>query len=244
MLDSVKSNAFRIGKRVKSLFSKAYPRERELDLLPILVDRIKTAVDVGANIGRYTEALLSLTPDVISIEPNPRFARRLKAQFPRSKVIPVAVSDSPGRQTLRIPVDPFYSGMATIENTNQLMQLEVDSVEVEVATLDSLNLANVGFFKIDVEGHESAVIRGAARCISEHRPTLLIEAEDRYRPGTIAAIFDQMVALSYSGYMLLEGCLRPISEFDPSIHQAVGSTAESYKTGHLNHVFNFIFLPS
>ena len=54
--------------------------------------------------------------------------------------------------------------------------------------LDSLSIDNVGFMKIDVEGHEESVIIGAEQTIRRCRPILLIEAENRHREGAVQKI--------------------------------------------------------
>jgi FkbM family methyltransferase len=47
---------------------------------------------------------------------------------------------------------------------------------VHMQTLDSLGLVDVGFLKIDVEGHELAVLRGANETIAKNRPVVFMES--------------------------------------------------------------------
>jgi len=49
---------------------------------------------------------------------------------------------------------------------------------VETVTLDSLALRNVTFIKIDVEGHELEVLRGATETLRANRPVMMIEIRD------------------------------------------------------------------
>ena len=58
----------------------------------------------------------------------------------------------------------------------------VQSIDVPVKRLDDLHLDQVGLIKIDVEGHELAVLRGAADTLTRNRPAVLAEAEERHHP--------------------------------------------------------------
>src|SRR5437868_5966109 len=73
----------------------------------------------------------------------------------------------------------------------------VDELEIEVRTLDQFDLRNVGFVKIDVEGHELAVLEGAARTLARERPNLLIEANEHHRPDAVGSIRRFMAELDY-----------------------------------------------
>ena len=219
-------------------------RERELALLPFLVPRDRTAVDVGANIGTYTEALVRLCPHVVAIEPNPPWAAELSEMFKEVRVIRGAASNGAGQMTLRVPTSVALAGMATIEPNNQLGGRNVEEVVVDVFTIDSLNLTDIGFIKIDVEGHEEAVVQGAIETIRTHRPNLLIESEERHRPGSVPSIVRLLHGFGYSGYMLWNGALTPVSQFNLKVHQMEFPPADDQAEARTEHyVNNFIFLP-
>ena len=78
--------------------------EIEMDLLPALVDPEREAVDVGANIGRYTLPLSRLARHVHAFEPHPRLAYVLSAALDDNvSVHQVLVSDEPGVLALTTP---------------------------------------------------------------------------------------------------------------------------------------------
>jgi FkbM family methyltransferase len=236
----------RLVRRTKSAFSSegSVWRERELALLPFLVPRNCTAVDVGANLGIYTEALVRLSAHVVAIEPNPPWAAELSAMFKDVRVVRGAASNVAGRMSLRVPTRTSHAGMATIEKNNLLEGQKVEAVMVDVFTIDSLRLSNVGFIKIDVEGHEDAVLEGATETVMNHRPNMLIESEERHRPGSISSIVRRMRGLDYAGYMLWNGSLTPISEFSVEAMQTeLSPTANRTKNNTRPYVNNFIFLP-
>ncbi len=60
-----------------------------------------------------------------------------------------------------------------------LISSEGDGESVEMVTLDSFNLDNVSFIKIDVEGHEIEVLKGARATLERNKPVMVIEVYGR-----------------------------------------------------------------
>jgi hypothetical protein len=133
--------------------------------------------------------------------------------------------------------------LSTIDAANSLEEIEGATVEtVQRKRLDDYAIDTVGFVKIDVEGHEDAVLQGAHDTLARTRPRVLIEAEERHRPGATAGVASFFQSLNYSGFFLLAGRLRPISEFEPATHQnAAQLDAEGRRVG--TYINNFVFLP-
>ena len=91
-------------------------------------------------------------------------------------------------------------GRSTIEEGNKLVHddiASVEEVEVDVTTLDQHALTNVGFIKIDVEGHELAVVKGAAETLVRECPNLLIEANSHHYPNAVSEIHRFLAGLGY-----------------------------------------------
>ena len=134
--------------------------------------------DIGANIGEFTAAFLSLGAGrVVAVEPQPELCRHIAASFPaaladgRLAIRSCAVSAAPGRMRLHVASDPGHS-MSTLSPEFLAMSLrnghvwdEAAAIDVDVVTLAQL-IAEFGtpdYLKIDVEGHDLAVLQGLDR---------------------------------------------------------------------------------
>jgi FkbM family methyltransferase len=192
-------------------------QEPEAAFLPVLCDPRRVSVDIGANLGGYTRLLRKLSAQVIAYEPNPELAARLDRVFRFSRSVKVrrcALSDTSGVATMRIPSD---HGRSTIEAGNDIGGREASPVDVETRRLDEEPLGDVAFIKIDVEGHELAVLRGAEGLLRRSRPALLIEASEELRPGALASVRAFLEPLGYHGQVAENGRLRPVEASDISL---------------------------
>lgn len=143
----------------------------EQDILEAVADRVKpgTFIDAGAHLGNHTVYLALHTAHevILAFEPWPEnYALLLANTYRLSRVrpYPYALSDRHG--TVRL-----------LEDANR-GHVRVDPAGRQTAMairLDSLMLDDVTLLKIDVEGHEPAVLRGAQRTIESCRPLVLIE---------------------------------------------------------------------
>ena len=190
--------------------------EPEIRLLPYLVDRRRVAIDVGAADGVYTFHLQRLAQRCIAFEPNPLSHSDLKRALPEAEVHQAAVSAVDGHATLRVPVvnGICYRGWGTIEPKNQLDELPRHGVqEISVPTVcpDRMSLGDVGFIKIDVEGHELDVLAGLAGLLATCLPNLVIEIGDPGRGGSLADVCRRLEPLGYVGLVLdASGVLRAL----------------------------------
>lgn len=173
--------------------------EPEIKWLDRLVDPGKAAYDIGANLGVYTYFLLQNTKEVHCFEPNPDLQRNLRATFGKKiHLHPFALSNESGIATLRFPIlnGTRYHGWGSLEK-NFSDESEVISHEVNIKVLDEQKLPPVGFIKIDVEGHERAVLEGANRILKEQRPRLLIEIEEQHAGEECQKTFEFLRSLQY-----------------------------------------------
>jgi len=98
--------------------------------------------------------------------------------------------------------------------------------------------------KIDVEGHELAVLEGAQTLLLKDHPSLMIEAEERHRPGTVREISSYLANFGYLGFFLVGRRLRPIAEFDVARYQNAGSISLSEVLPGYVYANNFVFVKS
>ena len=151
--------------------------EVELRLLPYLVDPQRLAIDVGANKGLYTYFLAKHAKEVIAFEPHENLSRFLqKATASNVTVINKCLSDKEETVDFHVPiVNGKVSYNSSSLEADMLAGYETNTIQLESAPLDQFNIENVGYIKIDVEGHEMNVLKGAKKTIQTSRPILQIE---------------------------------------------------------------------
>ncbi len=137
-------------------------------------------VDVGAHKGEILDLILSLSPqgNHTAFEPIPQMFKKLQTSYQHSvQVYPYALSNRTGNTHFNVVLDsPAYSGLQQREYKTAHPQIE--SIEVEVRQLDDVLQArnfSINLIKIDVEGGELDVLKGATQILSTDRPTLIFE---------------------------------------------------------------------
>lgn len=213
--------------------------EREFFALGPLCDPARLAVDVGGNAGDYSYWLSLHARHVIAYEPNPECHPVIgRLGRPNITLRPVALSDRAGIATLVF--QQGNSGIGSIAGENPIAGLdrEPDHIRLEVATvrLDEQGLDPVGLIKIDVEGHEAAVLAGALGLIARDHPRLMIEIEERHRPGAHILVRDLLAPAGYGRFLLQDGRIIPYPwDRDPRLLQRDPPGTPGY-------VNNFLFL--
>jgi FkbM family methyltransferase len=143
--------------------------------------------DVGANNGLFSVVycLMHRSNRAVAFEPSQHLVKRIREMAElngvadRLKVVAKAVADSPGERQLMLATRGAYVQVAAFEGT---AQNEWQSLRIETTTLDleSTGDAVPTVLKIDVEGYEAEVIRGAAKVIATDRPTIFLEVHMNY----------------------------------------------------------------
>lgn len=150
-------------------------------------------IDVGAHAGDVLSEMLRLAPAGrhLAYEPLPEMARSLAERFPQADVRAAALSDAAGESTfVHVLSNPAYSGLREREypGRERVQEIRVRTERLDDALPEGFVPA---FIKVDVEGAELQVFRGARETIARHRPTIFFEhgkgAADRYgtRPSEI-----------------------------------------------------------
>jgi len=152
-------------------------------------------------------------------------------------VVNTALSSRAGRTTLTVPLNARGRPVTELASiAPQKQSGNTITVDVETRRLDDLAISNCSFIKIDVEGHEEAVLDGAAALIAAQRPVLMIELVEAFNPGVVARLTDHYAALSY-GVFFSKGGLKPIAEFDTARDQ------DEALLPNREYVANFFFIP-
>lgn len=144
-------------------------------------------IDVGANIGDWTIPLSKKTGEkgkVIAFEPNKETVSVLRQRTRRLKNVEIkqlGLSDREEQLELLIPKEVSCPPTAAIANTaNHLNEKEhMEKTIIQVRKLDQivneLELKDITFVKIDVEGHELNVLKGFHKGIVKDTPTIFME---------------------------------------------------------------------
>jgi FkbM family methyltransferase len=215
--------------------------EREFWLVPLFCDKEKIAIDVGANMGIYSYYMAKYSKRVIAFEPNTDLWRHLRRLLgPDFHLEAAALSGTSSTASMRI--DTRNTGVGTIEEKNDLVCVGDRSAvvrrTVETRTLDSFKFSDVSMIKIDVEGHEEAVIEGARDTIKRNRPVFIIETEDRHNPGAPRRLAETFSKLGYLRFFLKD---RRLMEFN-TLRDEDTNAAKFGQPGSI-YINNFIFIP-
>ena len=163
-----------------SLIYSQHPEFHELNFVRRLLDSEDVVVDVGANVG-HIGLLISdaVAPkNIFAFEPTPVTFQRLTEnwkfnQFPTEGLNHVAVGAETGTAMFADVTHPDTMNAQRISNDNS-----IPMKEIPLRTLDSYRQSwagrRLGFIKIDVEGYEVGVFRGAMETLKHDRPRLIM----------------------------------------------------------------------
>lgn len=202
------------------------PEERLLETLPL---QGLVVYDVGAFNGAYSLFFSQRVGDrgrVVAFEPRTAGFTTLLSNLERNQIrnvlpLQVALGAEPGDRTIfMLPGMPTTASLAAEARTP--LRLAAGAVRVEKldVLMGAVPLPPPQFIKIDVEGYELEVLRGARATLSAHRPDLLIEVHGtsaRHKCDRTQAISELLHPLGYSllhaesGVQLCAGAAWPAS---------------------------------
>ncbi|MCG8592120.1 MAG: FkbM family methyltransferase [Proteobacteria bacterium] len=196
----------------RCLFVTGSYEPNEFALLSEILEVGGNFVDVGANEGLYTlfaSRRVGKSGRVVALEPSSRELQFLERNIARNRlrnvdVVPVAASDREARAELTI-AEQSHAGQSTLgkfayaispAGTETVALRRLDDV------LQELDLASVDVVKIDVEGSEVAVLRGAEATLVRDHPLLLVELVEAALRGQGTSREELMSQLTGLGYRL------------------------------------------
>jgi FkbM family methyltransferase len=181
------------------------------------VQKGDTVFDIGAHKAGYLYFFLEqcgMNGKIVAFEPQSvlyKYLLRLKKIFnwKNINIEPFAVSRQSGNALLCIPYNNGRqsSPCATIIESHMDFKFQLKE-EVSTITLDEychLHDLYPDFLKVDVEGNELSVFKGARELLRSHKPKILFESEARF--------------VGYKGYFIMGESALPIEEFDINYHQ-------------------------
>jgi FkbM family methyltransferase len=219
--------------------------EPQLRLVACLGHRDRALVDVGANVGLYTYVGTKYFRHVYAIEPHPACAQALRKAFGTNvSVIECAVSDRAGALPLFVPTREGHeiTSRCSLDKAANAGLAQQERL-VQVHKLDELNIDEAHMLKIDVEGHELSVLKGALNIIERQQPCILIEIEERHHPGKSMETINFMTGLGYHGYFIMGRRLYDMSGFSFDHHQRAEDAKSPGGQRSEAYVNNFLFLP-
>jgi FkbM family methyltransferase len=164
-----------------------------------------TVFDVGANVGWHSIGLSRLvgrTGLVFAFEPSPNDRTILETNVSANRidnvtVMPLALAESVGRLSFACFTSPGVHHIVREDTPTDATIIVVDGESIDHLVYD-VGLPKPSFLKVDVEGGELAVLRGARRLMADSRPTLVVELH-RGKPWE-----DLLAVVTPLGYRMTE----------------------------------------
>lgn len=190
-------------------------------------------IDVGAHKGEVLEFLVSLGRggSHFAFEPIPQLAAQLRSKFPKVDVHECALASKPGMVTFQyVRNAPAYSGLR--KRSYAVKHPDIEEISVQCKRLDEvipLDL-KIDLIKIDTEGAELEVLKGAAELLKRHTPALLFEfglgSSEYYEAGP-DDLFTYLESLHYRIFSL-PAFLKGEPAYSAEAFRAVYRTNEEY----------------
>ncbi len=169
-------------------------------------------LDIGANIGYYTLLLSRLvgpSGEVLAVEPHPENFRLLCHNLwlnavANVAVLQAAVADVPGKAQLAVSAASNWHTLASGSHQNG------NTIPVSTVTVDQLRELwgrKIGILRMDTEGCEAHILRGAKVTLHQDRPAIIVEVHPAFLgPAEGPRFLGELIELGYeSRFVLLRG---------------------------------------
>jgi len=185
-----------------------YDRLTKLVLKKVITPT-SNCIDIGCHKGEILDEIIALAPKGkhLAFEPIPIFYSSLNIKYKeKAQIYPYALSDQKGTTSFHFVKNaPAYSGIK--ERDYAVDSPDIEKIEVEMIPLDDLIPADYHphFIKIDVEGGEFGVLKGARQTLLKSKPVILFEcglgASEHYGT-TPEGLFDFLASIGYTIFLL------------------------------------------
>lgn len=203
------------------LFTAPTAHEPQLQaLFRALITRTDHVVDIGANLGRHMVLLDSLSEHVDAIEPNSALLpnlRRTVSGLRHTTLHECALGDCTGSINMIVPADHSTAHVGGAGST-------------PLRRLDDLVQGPVDFMKVDVEGFEAPVFRGASRLLN-HAKAPVIVFEELHRNSEAREVLASYQSAGYRFWVIpREGPIKPYDEDRPKWCDVLAIPAGRHQT--------------
>lgn len=237
------------------IWSRVHFPENEMRILNDLpTGAIDVAIDVGAAHASYAWILNRKSRRVFAFEPGVVHGNYLEKVLggTRIKLVRAAVGAQSGSVDMYTPGDDSHAfHSATLSADNPVATLEGTTIrKVHQVALDDFVKENVvagrsiDFIKVDVEGYELDVFRGAVYTLMRHAPLIFCEIEKRHN-AECARVFELLESIGYTTYAWRDGSFVPFNHQEIEIVQRSESLAvrlsAKYAPSKNEYINNFIF---
>ena len=173
-----------------------------------VIKKNSNCIDVGCHKGEILKSMLRLSPNGkhYAFEPIPYLFNQLEKKFnDKASIFPYALSDKKGKSSFQLVKNaPAYSGIN--KRRYDIAKPDIEEIEVEIRTLDEIipSHIKIDFIKIDVEGGEFNVLKGANELLKNSHPIVIFEsgigASDYYgtTPDDLYAFITNEIGLKIS----------------------------------------------
>ena len=181
VITSARKTAFSLYRIIEKIFAGSAINKYDYQTVEVIKKTLTEKsnwIDIGAHKGHILRELLSVAPNgnSFAFEPIPYLYKRLQSKYGKKvKVFDTALSDQKGEKTFTLFVDrPAFSGFNKRSAENNYV---TQSLVVQVDRLDNIidQSINIDIIKIDVEGAEMEVLKGAERILKSSKPIILFE---------------------------------------------------------------------
>jgi FkbM family methyltransferase len=226
--------------------------EIELHVVEYLCRPHEDSIDVGAHDGCYVHFMRKHSRCVHAFEPIPWLAEKLHKKFHSGVVIQeVALSKESGNAVLRLPLvdGKLVPGCSSISEQASSCYTQHQEIPVRMEKLDDVYTGDVGFIKIDVEGHEESVLEGAKQTIMRCQPRMLVEIDERLAPNGVERISKFFKDLHYRGFLIVDHQVIEAERYDRATMQRPEdlpdlTAALDVRPRFTRYIINFLFVPA
>lgn len=175
------------------------------EYLRLQIDKIADsnlyAIDIGANIGYHSIYMSKKFKKVYSFEPQKEIFHILNLNIKKNNITNIiAYNNAVGEQNKEIKLSCNNNFIH-----NSIKKIDENGCEItNMIKLDDIKeLNNIGYIKIDVEGYEYNVLRGAINLINKNRPVIIFEEHNDIKIFNTPKSIKLLEELNYTVYRLL-----------------------------------------